>query len=191
MTKTGPRRCSKLGGMRIQGGTDPLEGTVRFETYVAERRQNLFRFAVVLCGNPVLAEDILTDVLGRAYEQWDRVSAADNVHAYVRRMLVNEYVGWWRRRARTMPVAEIGEPAETAPDHAEQHAERAAVVAELAKLPRRQRAVLVLRFYEGLPDDEIAQILGCRPSTVRSNASRALATLRIGMTELTTTPVEA
>jgi RNA polymerase sigma-70 factor (sigma-E family) len=175
--------------MRIQGGTDPLEGTVRFETYVEQRRQSLFRFAVVLCGNPVLAEDILTDVLGRAYEQWDRVSAADNVHAYVRRMLVNEYVGWWRRLARTTPAADV-DPGST-PDHAEQHAERTAVVAELAKLPRKQRAVLVLRFYEGLPDDEIAQVLGCRPSTVRSNASRALATLRIGMTEMTTTPVEA
>jgi RNA polymerase sigma-70 factor (sigma-E family) len=177
--------------MRIQGGTDPLEGTVRFESYVEQRRQGLFRFAVVLCGDPVLAEDVLTDVLGRAYEQWDRVSAADNVHAYVRRMLVNEYLGWWRRLKRTTPVAEISEP-DPAPDHAELHAERAAVVAELAKLPRKQRAVLVLRFYEGLSDDEVAQVLGCRPSTVRSNASRALAALRIGMSEMTTTiPVEA
>ncbi|HZE49814.1 MAG TPA: SigE family RNA polymerase sigma factor [Jatrophihabitantaceae bacterium] len=162
---------------------------MRFETYVEQRRQSLFRFAVVLCGEPVLAEDIVTDVLGRAYEQWDRVGAADNVHAYVRRMIVNEYIGWWRRLKRTTPVAEPELAA--APDHADHHAERAAVVAELAKLPRKQRAVLVLRFYEGMSDDEVAQVLGCRPSTVRSNASRALANLRIGMTELTTTPVEA
>lgn len=176
--------------MRIQGETDPLEGTVQFETYVEQRRKSLFRFAVVLCGNPVLAEDILTDVLGRAYEKWDRVGAADNVHAYVRRMIVNEYVGWWRRLARTTPVADVAEP-DPAPDPADQHAERTAVVAELAKLPRKQRAVLVLRFYEGMSDHEVAQVLGCRPSTVRSNASRALAALRIGMSELTTTPVEA
>jgi len=157
---------------------------VRFESYVAERRQSLFRFAVVLCGDPVLAEDVLTDVLGRAYEQWDRVGSTDNVHAYVRRMIVNEYIGWWRRLKRTTPVADLGDLLAAAPDHALGHAERAAVVAELAKLPRRQRATLVLRFYEGLSDDEVALALGCRPSTVRSNASRALAALRINMTEL-------
>jgi RNA polymerase sigma factor (sigma-70 family) len=132
----------------------------------------------------VLAEDVLTDVLGRAYEQWDRVGAADNVHAYVRRMIVNEYVGWWRRLKRTTPVADLGDLSPPLPDHADAHAEHGAVVAELAKLPRRQRAVLVLRFYEGMSDAEVAQALGCRPSTVRSNASRALATLRIGMTEM-------
>jgi DNA-directed RNA polymerase specialized sigma24 family protein len=66
---------------------------------VEQRRQSLFRSAVVLCGDPVLGEDILADVLGRAYERWNQVSAADNVHAYVRRMIVNEYLEWWRRRA--------------------------------------------------------------------------------------------
>jgi RNA polymerase sigma-70 factor (sigma-E family) len=176
--------------MRIQGATDPEESSVRFESYVEQRRQSLFRFAVVLCGDPVLAEDILTDVLGRAYERWDQVSAATNVHAYVRRMLVNEYVGWWRRLKRTTPVADLSDLAAAAPDHADGHAERSAIVAELARLPRKLRAVLVLRFYEGMSDDDIAQALGCRPSTVRSNASRALANLRIGMTEMThSTPV--
>jgi RNA polymerase sigma-70 factor (sigma-E family) len=158
---------------------------VRFETYVQERRQALFRFAVVLCGDPVLAEDILTDVLSRAYEHWDRISAADNVHAYLRRVTVNEYLAWWRRRARTIPVAELGELATATADPADRYAEYAEIMAELARLPKRQRAVLVLRFYEGAPDEEIARVLGCRPGTVRSLASRALAALRIEMTEMT------
>ena len=158
---------------------------MHFATYVQDRRQALFRFAVVLCGDPVLAEDILTDVLGRAYEHWDRVSAADNVHAYVRRMTVNEYLAWWRRRVRAVPVAELGELAAATPDPADRYAECAAITAELAKLPKRQRAVLVLRFYEGMSDEEIARVLGCRPGTVRSCASRALATLRIELSEMT------
>lgn len=165
---------------------------MQYESYVTQRRQSLFRFAVVLCGDPVLAEDILTDVLGWAYERWDKVSAADNVHAYVRRMVVNEYLGWRRRLARTTPVAELDPGA--LPDHADQYAERAALVAELAKLPRKQRATVVLRFYEGLSDDEVARLLGCRPSTVRSNLARALATLRVSLTEMvpaTPAPTEA
>lgn len=161
---------------------------MRFEAYVEHQRQSLFRFAVVLCGDPVLAEDILSDVLGRAYERWNQVSAADNVHAYVRRMIVNEYLGWWRRIARTTPVADVSDLLAATPDHADRLAERSAIVDELAKLPRRQRAVIVLRFYEGMSTDEVAQLLNCRPSTVRSNATRALAKLRIEMTRTASSP---
>ena len=72
-----------------------------------------------------------------------------------------------------------------AQDHAVAHAERAALLAELGKLPRRQRAVLVLRYYEGLSDTEIAEVLGCTPGTVRGYASRALAALRVQITQQT------
>jgi hypothetical protein len=86
--------------------------SMQFEHYVIESRQRLYRFAVVLCGDPVLASDLITDVLGRAFERWHQVSAARDPHAYVRRMVVNEFVSWQRRRARTVPYAEVGQLAD-------------------------------------------------------------------------------
>jgi len=170
----------------------PIErrSVVRFEQYVSESRVRLFRFAVVLCGDTVLAGDLVTDVLGRAFERWHQVSAAEDTHAYVRRMLVNEFVSWKRRRARTVPHPEIGLLFEvrasrlgtSGADHSDIHAERAALLDELAQLPRRQRAAIVLRYYEDLSDEDIAEALDCRPGTVRSSISRGLATLRITAT---------
>ncbi len=162
-------------------------GQMRFEQYVIESRMRLFRFAVVLCGDTVLAADLVTDVLGRAFERWHQVSAAEDAHAYVRRMLVNEFISWTRRRARTVPHPEIGRLADirarrlgtSDPGPADSHAERAVLLDALAKLPKRQRAAIVLRYYEDLSDEDIAAALNCRPGTVRSSISRGLASLRI------------
>lgn len=176
--------------MRQVEAASGMVSAVRFEEYVAEHRRPLFRFAVVLCGDPVLAEDLVTDVLGRAYERWHQVDAADNVHAYVRRMVVNEFLSWRRRTVRTSPRSDLVDLLDRSggsPDHGGQHAERDALLGELARLPRQQRAAIVLRFYEGMPDDEIAVVLGCRPGTVRSSVSRGLSTLRV---VLTTSPAE-
>ena len=153
-----------------------------FESFVAERKRPLLRFAMVLTGDARLTEDIVADVLGKAYERWDRVGEVDDPNAYVRRMIVNEFVSFRRRLARTFPVAEP-DPVETSPDPATSHAERAALIVELAKLPRKQRAALVLRYYEGMDDHAIAKLLGCSESTVRSNAARALTRLRGEITE--------
>lgn len=158
-----------------------------FEQYVIESRLRLFRFAVVLCGDGVLAGDLVADVLGRAFERWDQVSAAEDTHAYVRRMLVNEFISWKRRRIRTAPHPDIGQLADVRaarlgmadPGPGERHADRAALLKELAQLPKRQRAAIVLRYYEDLSDEDIAVALDCRPGTVRSSISRGLATLRI------------
>jgi RNA polymerase sigma-70 factor (sigma-E family) len=163
---------------------------VQFEQYVTESRQRLYRFAVVLSGDTVLAEELLTDVLGRAFERWHQVSAASDSHAYVRRMLVNEFVSWQRRRARTVPHAEVTQLADlrasrlgrAAPDPGDVQAERSALLDELSRLPARQRAPIVLRYYEDLGDDDIAAVLGCRIGTVRSAISRGLAALRITTT---------
>jgi RNA polymerase sigma-70 factor (sigma-E family) len=163
---------------------------VQFEQYVTESRQRLFRFAVVLCGDTVLAGDVLSDVLGRAFERWSQVSAARDPHAYVRRMIVNEFVTHQRRRAQTVPHPEVARLADVrasrtgsaGPDHGDVHAERTALLADLERLPARQRAAIVLRYYEDLSDDDIATALGCRVGTVRSSISRGLATLRITRT---------
>lgn len=167
-----------------------IEGASSFEQYVIESRQRLFRFAVVLCGDPVLAGDLLCDVLGRAFERWSQVIAARDPHAYVRRMLVNEFVSWQRRRARTFPHAEVAQLAEvrarrlgmSEPDPGDVQAERTALLDDLSRLPPRQRAAIVLRYYADLSDEDIAATLGCRTGTVRSSISRGLAALRITRT---------
>jgi RNA polymerase sigma-70 factor (sigma-E family) len=151
---------------------------VTFDEWARARLPALVRFAVVLTGDRGLAEDVVQEVLIRAYERWRRITALDQPEAYVRRMIVNEYLSWRRRWGRVTPTADVA-AAETVSDHAGAHAERDAIRWELARLPRRQRAVLVLRYYEQLTDSEIAEVLGCPTGTVRSHASRALSALRV------------
>lgn len=155
-----------------------------YEEFVAARLPAVLRYATALTGSPPLAEDVVQEVLVRAQARWRRISAAERPEAYVRRMVLNEYLGWRRRRASrdvlTAPAdLELVGPAVA--DPAEAHGERDRMRLALATLPRRQRAVLVLRFYEGLTDVEIAADLGCSAGTVRSHASRALATLRAAL----------
>ncbi|MEJ2852558.1 MULTISPECIES: SigE family RNA polymerase sigma factor [unclassified Saccharothrix] len=153
---------------------------MEFGEYVERRRPALMRFATVLTCQAWLAEDLVSDVLGRAFERWERISRLDEPHAYVRRMVVNEYLSWRRRLARTSPRAELEDVGRG--DGADERAERDAMIRRLATLPRRQRAAVVLRYYAGLPDAEIAAELGCRVTTVRSQISRALASLRVDLT---------
>ncbi|SRR6266545_2112895 len=151
-----------------------------FEEFVSTRLPALLRFAAVLTGDRGLAEDVVQEVLLRAHQRWRKLSALDSPESYIRRMIVNEYLSWRRRWSRIVPQAEPLDPRVIA-DHADLHSEREALRTELDKLPRRQRAVLVLRYYAGLSDSEIAEALGCTPGTVRGYASRALAALRIDL----------
>ena len=148
---------------------------MRFEEFVAARSPALLRYAMLLSGDREQARDLVQEVLTRALVKWARVARAEEPYAYVRRMVTNEYLSWRRRRRiPTVPLREdTDRPAPEDPEHG------TALWALLAGLPRQQRAVLVLRYYEGLADDEIAEVLGCRGGTVRAYASRALATLRI------------
>jgi RNA polymerase sigma-70 factor (sigma-E family) len=150
-----------------------------FGDYVARQRPALMRFATILTGRTWLAEDLVSDVLGRAFERWDRISPMSEPNAYVRRMVVNEYLSWHRRLARTFPRADVELDTVRVGDGADERAERDAMIRRLAQLPRRQRAAVVLRYYAGLSDADIAAQLGCREVTVRSQISRALASLRL------------
>ena len=151
-----------------------------FEEYVTASSGRLLRFAYVLCGDRFLAEDLVQDVLSRTHRHWHRVEA-ENPDAYLRTALVRAHLSWRRRRLSTEKV--LAEPPERAQsvDFTHQLAIRDEVWALLADLPRAQRAVLVLRFYEDLDDRRIAEVLGCAPVTVRVHASRALGTLRAGL----------
>jgi RNA polymerase sigma-70 factor (sigma-E family) len=150
---------------------------VTFDDWARAKLPMLVGFAVLLTGDRGTAEDVVQEVLFRLYGRWSQVVALEQPEAYVRRMVINEYLSWRRRWARITTHPELGETVQS--DHADTHADREAIWVELARLPRRQRVVLVLRYYEGLTDVEIAGLLGCPHGTVRSLASRALQTLRV------------
>lgn len=152
-----------------------------FDQFVADRLDRLLRYATALTCDRYLAQDITQNVLLRAQSRWARIGEMDAPYLYVKRMVTNEYLSW-RRRAAARDVASthgtldaLGTPVG---DHAERHAERDAMRHRIAALPRRQRAAIVLRYYENCSDAEIAAVLGCTEGTVRSHISRALRKLR-------------
>ncbi|HEY7174883.1 MAG TPA: SigE family RNA polymerase sigma factor [Micromonosporaceae bacterium] len=159
-----------------------------FEEYVSASSGRLLRFAYVLCGDRFLAEDLVQDVLSRTHRHWRRIEI-ENPDAYLRAALVRAHLSWRRRRVSTEKVlAEPPEPAGGSADFTQQLAARDELWSLLATLPRAQRAVMVLRFYEDLDDRRIAEVLGCAPVTVRVHASRAMATLREGLSRRLTQP---
>jgi len=139
---------------------------------VAGRGRAHLRLAYVLCRDADLAQDLVQNALVKVHPRWDRV---DNPDAYVRRAIVNDFLSWRRRRAATEVVTDcLPETARSAvgPE------DRDAMWRLLAELPRQQRAVLALRYYDELDDEAIARLLGCSTATVRSHASKAIAALR-------------
>jgi RNA polymerase sigma-70 factor (sigma-E family) len=163
-----------------------------FEVWLRSELPALLRFADALCGSRTLAEEIVQDVALKVHRRWSRIGPLPHREAYVRRMIINEFLSWRRKWSRMVPQADLlDQRRDTGPDLAEEHADRAELVAELARLPRKQRAVVVLRYVEGLPDAEIGRLLGCAETTVRSHASRALATLRVTLQPTTETNEES
>ncbi|MCW3818715.1 SigE family RNA polymerase sigma factor [Micromonospora sp. DR5-3] len=149
-----------------------------FEEYVGSRGPALLRLARLLTGDEHRAEDLTQDVLARAYVHWRKIARADRPDVYVRRMMVNANASWWRRRSsRELAVDSFAEQAHRG-DLGGEAADRDEMWRLIRALPDRQRAVLVLRYYEDLDDATIAQILDCSPVTVRTHAMRALAHLR-------------
>jgi RNA polymerase sigma-70 factor (sigma-E family) len=148
-----------------------------FTRYVEARGGALLRTAVFLCaGDRSGAEDLVQASLVRAYVAWHRVRDEGARDAYVRKIMVRES---YRRPARSTPV--LGEP--SALDAHGPVEDRLDLFPLLAQLPRQQRAVVVLRYYEDLSERDIADALGCSPGSVKRHASRALATLRARLGE--------
>jgi RNA polymerase sigma-70 factor (sigma-E family) len=148
---------------------------VTFDEFLSHRLAALLRYATVITCDPHLAEDVVQEVLARAQPRWHKIGSLDLPEAYVKRMVLNEFLTWRRRRAATnVPLARE----QAVPDPAEAISARDALLRQIAGLPPQQRAVLALGFYEGMSDGEIAIFLDCSESTVRSHRSRALNTLR-------------
>jgi RNA polymerase sigma-70 factor (sigma-E family) len=150
-----------------------------FDAFIRARHAALLRFAYALSGDRELAADLVQDALERAGVAWSRVRRKDDPEGYVLRIIVTRYVSWWRRHRRerlvaVVPEAAYEDPSAGGPDDS--------LWGLLATLPPRQRAVLVLRFYEDLSEVEVARVLDCSVGTVKSNGSRGLARLRQTLT---------
>jgi len=147
-----------------------------FAEFVAARGQALQRTAYLLTSDWALAEDLLQTSLARAYPRWGGI-VGDDPEAYVRKILVNTWSSWWRRRWRgEVPTERL--PEHAAADDFATSDRRSALSAALDRLPKRQRAIVVLRYHEDMSEAQVAHALGVSVGTVKSQASRALAKLR-------------
>ncbi|MDL4775958.1 MULTISPECIES: SigE family RNA polymerase sigma factor [Thermomonosporaceae] len=145
-----------------------------FTRFVAARSRGLMRTAYVLTGDQHSAEDLLQTALTKTAARWRHIDG--NPEAYVRRAMYNEQVNRWRRRRREASMAVL--PERAGDDPADAVDLRLALEQALLALPPRKRAVLVLRYFEDLPEAEVAAIMGCSVGTVRSQTHRAIARLR-------------
>ena len=149
-----------------------------FASFVRNRHVELLRFATVLTGSRTLSEDLVQDALERTGTSWRRLRQNEDPEGYVRRIIVNRYLNRLRALRREILVRDIpDEPRETTDPRGGEMWDL------LATLPRKQRAVLVLRFYLDHTETQIADMLGCSIGTVKSNSSRAMAKLRDALSD--------
>jgi RNA polymerase sigma-70 factor (sigma-E family) len=149
-----------------------------FAQFVGARQRALQRTAWLLTGDWAMAEDLVQAALARSWPRWGRIRRRDDPEVYVRRVMVNTWAGWRRRRWHGEKTSAVLPDSPAGGDVASEVALRMAVQGALEALPRRQRAVLVLRVYDDLSEAQVAQTLNCPVGTVKSAMSRALAKLR-------------
>ncbi|MFJ2026997.1 SigE family RNA polymerase sigma factor [Streptomyces sp. V2I9] len=160
------------------GRTENADAEAAFTAYVKERRASLYATAYHLTGDRFEAEDLLQSALFSTYRAWDRISDKAAVGGYLRRTMTNLHISAWRRRKlNEYPTEEL--PETVGDTDAMRGTELRAVLWQaLARLPELQRTMLVLRYYEGRTDPEIASILDISVGTVKSSIWRSLRRLR-------------
>ena len=149
-----------------------------FAQFVEVRQRALQRTAWLLTGDWALAEDLVQTALARSWPRWERIRRRDDPEIYVRRVMVNTWASWSRRRWRGERPSQAVPDGQAAGDLAAEVAVRMTVRNALRALTARQRAVLVLRVFDDLSEPQVAQVLGCAVGTVKSTMAQALARLR-------------
>jgi RNA polymerase sigma-70 factor (sigma-E family) len=154
-----------------------------FRAWAVTRREPLRRAAFLICGDWFLADDLVQDATARVYARWDKVAERGDPDAYARKVVVNLLIDERRRpwRRREINHDELPEPRRVPAASGDLQSD---VLAALARVPPRQRAVLVLRFFEDQSVEDTAAILGCSPGTVKSQTSKGLSHLRAALAEL-------
>ncbi|BAJ29906.1 MULTISPECIES: SigE family RNA polymerase sigma factor [Kitasatospora] len=148
-----------------------------FERYAAGAGRRLYRTAYLLCGDRHRAEDLAQTTLAKLFAHWRRASRMDHLDAYARTVLTRTFLGEQRRRAVARRLGVLAAaPPEAAPGQDSDL--RVTLLLALAELPARARAMVVLRYWEDLSVETVAELLGCSTGTVKSQCSRALARLR-------------
>lgn len=148
-----------------------------FREYVSARGPTLLRAAIQLTSDRVEAEDLLQAALAKTFLAWDRINDRAAMDGYVRRAMVNTQISWWRRRKLEIYPTDVL-PDQPVDDHTRRSELHDALRRALDKLPKRQRLAVMLRYYEDMPEAEIAEVLGVSVGTVKSTVSRAMAKLR-------------
>jgi RNA polymerase sigma-70 factor (sigma-E family) len=163
-------------------GEAPLDAEVRqaFDAYIRARGHRLVRTAYLLTGDHQVAEDIVQNALASALTSWRRVKDVANLDAYLYAALVNARSRWWRRRWHGEIPAEIL-PEPPAHHDGNRYEVYDQLLTVLRTLPERQRAAVVLRYYEDLTEAQTAELLGCTVGTVKSQTARGLAKLRAAL----------
>ncbi|MFI6390665.1 SigE family RNA polymerase sigma factor [Nonomuraea sp. NPDC050547] len=158
-----------------------MEPHAGFREFVLARQQALMRTAYLLTGDAHLAEDLLQSVLVKVVGHWARLARDGNPEAYTRKALINQYISWRRRPRPESPSASLPERGRR---YDEAALDRIVLRQALARLTPKQRAVIVLRFWEDLTEAQTAQVLGCSLGTVKSQTHHALSRLREQAPEL-------
>ena len=154
-----------------------------FTDFVGAHAGGLFRTAYLVVGDHQLAEDLVQESLVKTYVAWPRIRDHGKAAAYARRAVVTTAISWRRRRSfheRPSEHVPTGAPESTAPDPVDGLGARDDLWHQLASLPPRQRAAIVLRYYEDLSESQTAEVMGCSVGTVKSQVSTGLARLRAG-----------
>jgi RNA polymerase sigma-70 factor (sigma-E family) len=149
-----------------------------FHQFVAARSPGLVRAAWLLTGNLATAEDLVQTALAKVWARWSQVERQDAPEVYVRRVMMSTFLTWSRRRWHGERAVERLPETATAPDDLHQVELRWSVSHALRALPRRQRAVVVLRYFEDLTEQQVARVLNCSVGTVKSQNAKAIAKLR-------------
>jgi RNA polymerase sigma-70 factor (sigma-E family) len=151
------------------------------DAFLEARWPSLFRLACLLTGSPAEAQDLLQESMEKVCLRWSKISRTELPEAYVRRLMVNTLVSRSRKPFRRHELFDGGETPGSVESPERAILERAAIWPLVCALPVRQRAVIVLRYYEDLSEQQIADVLGCSTGSVKSQAHDALASLRRGV----------
>jgi len=164
----------------VSDGSDDRGYVNTFDDYVNAKGGALLRFAYLLSADAHLAEDLVQETLARCHRSWRRITSGGDPDAYVRKAVLRQYLSWRRRLSfGERMTADMTVHARTAGDGTDVLADRDVLWRLLSGLSRKQRAVLVLRFYEDLAYAQIAELLGIGESTVRVHAHKGLSALRV------------
>src|SRR5512139_72873 len=154
--------------------------TAAFAEFVAARSPALFRTAYVMVGDHGLAQDLVQEALTKTYVAWPRLREVDKAEAYTRKAITTTYISWWRRKAWSAerPRDDVPDGGDLTSRAGADVVDRAWLWGELQSLPPRQRAAIVLRYYEDLTEAQTAEAMGCAVGTVKSQVAQGLKRLR-------------